>query len=58
MPVDGGRWLSFEGPATVTGDPGRVAEAVARYAARYRRPGERPDRVAIEIAVDRVLGRA
>ena len=56
--VDGGRWLSFEGPATVTGDPGRVAEAVARYAARYRRPGERPDRVAIEIAVDRVLGRA
>ena len=29
-----------------------------RYAERYRQPGERPDRVAIEIAVDRVLGRA
>jgi len=56
--VDGGRWLTFEGPAVVTDDPDRVAEAVRRYAARYRRPGERADRVAIEIAVDRVLGRA
>jgi F420H(2)-dependent biliverdin reductase len=56
--VDGGRWLSFEGPASVTDDPARVAEAVRRYADRYRQPGERADRVAIEIAVDRVLGRA
>jgi PPOX class probable F420-dependent enzyme len=56
--VDGGRWLAFEGPAVVTDEPGRVAEAVRRYAARYRQPGEREDRVAIEIAVDRVLGRA
>lgn len=56
--VDGGRWLAFEGPARVTDDPDRVAEAVRRYAQRYRRPGERPDRVAIEITVDRVLGRA
>jgi PPOX class probable F420-dependent enzyme len=54
--VDGRRWLSLEGPATVTDDPARVAEAVRRYAARYRQPGERPDRVAIEIHVDRVLG--
>ncbi len=56
--VDGGRWLALEGPAEVTGDPDRVAAAVAGYAARYREPGERPDRVAIEIAVDRILGRA
>jgi PPOX class probable F420-dependent enzyme len=56
--VDGGRWLTFEGPATVTADPDRVAEAVRRYAGRYRQPGERADRVAVEIAVDRVLGRA
>ena len=56
--VDGGRWLAFEGVATVTADPARVAEAVRRYAERYRQPKERPDRVAIEIAVDRVLGRA
>ena len=55
--VDGGRWLTFEGPAQVTDDPARVAEAVRRYAQRYRQPGERPDRVAIEITVDRVLGR-
>jgi len=31
---------------------------VAAYSARYREPGPRPDRVAIEIDVDRVLGRA
>ncbi len=55
--VDGGRWLSLEGTATVTDDPDRVAEAVRRYAERYRPPGERADRVAIEIHVDRVLGR-
>jgi F420H(2)-dependent biliverdin reductase len=55
--VDGRRWLALEGRATVTDDPGRVAEAVRRYAERYRQPGEREDRVAIEIAVDRVLGR-
>ena len=55
--VDGGRWLTLEGPATVTDDPERVAAAVAGYAARYRQPGERDDRVAIEIAVDRILGR-
>lgn len=56
--VDGGRWLALEGPAVVTDDPARVDAAVAGYAARYRQPGERPDRVAIEISVDRILGRA
>jgi PPOX class probable F420-dependent enzyme len=56
--VDGGRWLTLEGPASVTTDPAAVAEAVRRYAGRYRQPGERDDRVAVEIAVDRVLGRA
>ena len=56
--VDGGRWLTLEGTAVVTDDPDRVAEAVRRYAERYRQPGERTDRVAIEITVDRVLGRA
>jgi PPOX class probable F420-dependent enzyme len=56
--VDGGRWLTLEGTATVTDDPERVARAVAGYAARYRQPQERSDRVAIEIAVDRVMGRA
>ena len=56
--VDGGRWLSLEGTAVVTDDPARVAAAVEGYAGRYRQPGEREDRVAIEIHVDRILGRA
>jgi len=56
--VDGGRWLTLEGEARVTDDAGTVAQAVEAYAARYRRPGERPDRVTIEITVDRVMGRA
>lgn len=56
--VDGGRWLTLEGTVTGTADSERVAAAVAGYAARYRQPGEREDRVAIEIAVDRVMGRA
>jgi F420H(2)-dependent biliverdin reductase len=56
--VDGGRWLTLEGVAAVTDDPERVARAVRGYAERYRQPGERSDRVAIEITVDRVLGRA
>ena len=55
--VDGGRWLTLEGPAAVTDDPARVAEGVRRYAERYRQPKERDDRVVIEIAVDRILGR-
>ena len=56
--VDGGRWLSLEGTVTGVSDPVRVAAAVAGYAARYRDPKDREDRVAIEIAVDRILGRA
>jgi len=56
--VDGARWLSLEGPAEVSDDPARVAEAVRRYSDRYQPPGERDDRVVIEISVDRVLGRA
>jgi len=56
--VDGGRWLTFEGTVSVTDDPTAVAEAVSAYAARYRPPKERIDRVVIEIRVDRILGRA
>jgi F420H(2)-dependent biliverdin reductase len=54
--VDGRRWLTLEGVASVIDDPARVATAVAGYAARYRQPGERADRVAIEIAVDKIIG--
>lgn len=55
--VDGARWLTLEGEATVTDDPERVAEAVRRHATRYRQPGQRDDRVAIEITVERIMGR-
>lgn len=55
--VEGGRWLTLEGTVSGTDDPARVALAVEGYAARYRQPGERVDRVAIEIAVDKVMGR-
>lgn len=55
--VDGGRWLSLEGTVSGTNDAERVALAVQGYANRYRQPGEREDRVAIEIAVDRIMGR-
>ena len=54
--VDGRRWLSLEGAAVVSNDADRVADAVRRYALRYRQPAENPLRVVIEIAVDRVLG--
>ncbi|MDX6214836.1 MAG: hypothetical protein QOG99_420 [Frankiales bacterium] len=56
--VDGPRWMSLEGPAVVSDDPTRVAEAVRRYSGRYRIPRENPTRVVIEIAVDRALGSA
>ena len=54
--VDGRRWCTVEGPAVVSDDPDRVAEAVRRYADRYREPRPNPARVVIEVTVDRVLG--
>ena len=56
--LDGGRWLTLEGTAVVTDDPTRVREAERRYAERYQAPRPRGDRVAIELHVERLLGRA
>jgi len=56
--VDGGRWLTLEGTVSLVTEPERVERAVSGYATRSRQPGARNDRVAIEIAVDRILGRA
>ncbi|HEY0401270.1 MAG TPA: acyltransferase, partial [Blastococcus sp.] len=56
--VEGRRWVTLEGTAVVCEDPAAVADAVERYARRYRQPRENPARVAIEITVDRILGKA
>ncbi|MEU9188568.1 TIGR03618 family F420-dependent PPOX class oxidoreductase [Streptomyces sp. NPDC048484] len=55
--LEGRRWATLEGRATVSGDPERVAEAVRRYAERYRRtPAPNPSRVVIEIALTSAMG--
>lgn len=53
--VEGARWITLEGPAKVLTDADAVADAVARYAVRYRQPRVNPKRVVIEIDVQRVL---
>ena len=54
--VDGRRWSTLEGDAAVLEDPASVAEAVRRYAERYRQPRENPDRVALRITLTAVIG--
>ncbi|WP_371502264.1 PPOX class F420-dependent oxidoreductase [Kitasatospora sp. NBC_00374] len=56
--VDWARWATLEGVAVVRDDAEAVAEGVRRYTERYREPRVNPDRVVIEITVDRALGRA
>ncbi|NMI01765.1 pyridoxamine 5'-phosphate oxidase family protein [Pseudonocardia acidicola] len=54
--VDGRRWSTLEGRAVLREDPESVADAERRYARRYKVPRVNPQRVVIEIVVDRVLG--
>lgn len=49
-------WLTLEGTAVVTHDPDRVADAVARYEARYFPAAPADDRIAIEVTVSRAYG--
>lgn len=56
--VDGARWLSLEGRATVRTEPEAVRNAELRYAQRYRIPKANPRRVVIEVRIDRVMGSA
>ena len=56
--VDGRRWLTLEGEASVLRDPADVKKAVTAFEKRYRPARDNPTRVAIEISVDRVLGKA
>lgn len=53
--VDGGRWSTLEGRATVLEDEASVQRAMDQYAARYRQPKPNPLRVAVRIEVDRFL---
>lgn len=54
--VDGARWLSFQGAATVHDDPDEVALAVGLYAERYRQPRVNPLRVTIILTPSRLMG--
>src|SRR3954452_10004488 len=56
--VDRARWLTLTGPVHVERHPDAVADAVRRYAERYRQPRENPLRVVLVIEVARILGRA
>lgn len=54
--VDGRRWSTLEGRAVVRDEPEAVADAERRYEKRYKTPRENPNRVVIEISVQKVLG--
>jgi PPOX class probable F420-dependent enzyme len=54
--VDGARWATLEGRAEVLSDPDSVAEAVRRYAVRYKQPRDNPRRVALRVSLTRVVG--
>jgi PPOX class probable F420-dependent enzyme len=53
--VEGGRWITLEGPVTVLTEPEPVLEAEQRYARRYKVPRENPARVVVVITPDRVM---
>ena len=54
--VEGRVWSTVEGLAVLREDPESVRDAEQRYARRYKVPRVNPQRVVLEIAVDRVLG--
>ncbi|MDO8148528.1 TIGR03618 family F420-dependent PPOX class oxidoreductase [Isoptericola sp. b515] len=56
--VDGGRWLTLEGTLEAVEDPDAVAEAVRRYARRYRQVAYDPRRIVLELTVDRTMSSA
>lgn len=56
--VEGAGWITLVGHAEVRDDPESIALAVTRYAARYRQPRVNPERVALAVRVERILGSA
>ncbi|MGP3984072.1 pyridoxamine 5'-phosphate oxidase family protein [Streptomyces sp. KR80] len=56
--AEGKRWATLEGRAVVRTAADLIADAVRRYSERYgRTPAPNPDRVLIEIAIHRAMGR-
>jgi F420H(2)-dependent biliverdin reductase len=56
--VDRARWLTLSGPITLAADAESVADAVRRYARRYREPRVNPKRVALIMKVESIMGSA
>ena len=56
--MEGRRWATLEGRASIRTEPEQVEDAERRYAERYgRTPRPNPERVVIEIALTRAMGR-
>jgi PPOX class probable F420-dependent enzyme len=53
--VAGGRWITLEGTIALSEDEAEIADAVARYARRYRPLEPNPDRVVLRVTVDKVM---
>lgn len=53
--VDGGRWMTLEGTIEVVEDADEVADAVERYARRYRQLSPNPERVVLRLTPDKVM---
>ncbi|MFC4945207.1 pyridoxamine 5'-phosphate oxidase family protein [Pseudonocardia sp. GCM10023141] len=55
--VDGPRWSTLQGTGVIRTEPDVITDGMRRYAVRYERmPTPHPERVVLEIAVDRILG--
>ena len=53
--VHGGRWITLEGTVQVVEDAAEVADAVARYARRYRPLQFDPERIVLRLTPDKVM---
>jgi PPOX class probable F420-dependent enzyme len=53
--VAGGRWITLEGTIALSEDEAEIADAVARYARRYRPLEPNPDRVVLRVTIDKVM---
>ncbi len=56
--VEGPRWLTFEGPASIIDTAPEIRDAEARFTVRYRPPRINPTRVVLQIEVTRMLSSA